>query len=58
MLQKRLNTSIYPSESTRSGGETETKPKVEARGEAKELIKKVFIINNLIGLVQVQVNIY
>ena len=48
MLQKRLNTLIYPSESTRSGGETETKPKVEgqpveARGVAEESIKKVFL---------------
>ena len=49
MLQKRLNTLIYPSESTRSGGETETKPKVEARGVAEESIKKVFILNNWFG---------
>ena len=49
MLQKRLNTLIYPSESTRSGGETETKPKVEARAEAEESIKKVFILNNCFG---------
>ena len=49
MLQKRLNTLIYPSESTRSGGETETKPKVEDRVEAEESIKKVFILNNWFG---------
>ena len=47
-VQKRLNPNplIYPSESTRSSGETETKPKVEARGEAEESIKKVFILNH------------
>ena len=51
MLHKRLNENplIYPSESTRSGGETENKPKVEARGEAEESIIKVFILNNWVG---------
>ena len=49
MLQKKLNPLIYPSEATRSSGGTETKPKVEARGEAEESIKKVFILNNWVG---------
>ena len=47
MFLKRLNPLIYPTESTRSSGETETKPKVEARGEAEESIKKVFILNKV-----------